>query len=109
MRSKRVGASWLISGALVFLLTVLLPAKLMASGRKDPTADTLDRCLNDPANGSTAGQTECERLAPKVLALAIAQLPAGEPQVGQQAREARSARQCQQLKLGLRHGVSQHP
>lgn len=62
MRNKLTGTSWLIGGALACLLTALL-AKLMASGLKDPTADTLDRCLNDPANGSTAGQTECEAAA----------------------------------------------
>jgi len=62
MWNKRVGTSLLISGALACLLTAP-PSKLMASGLKDPTADTLDRCLNDPANGSTAGQTECEAAA----------------------------------------------
>ncbi|MGX7872592.1 lysozyme inhibitor LprI family protein [Mesorhizobium sp. ORM6] len=56
-----VGARlWLIGGVVVCLQAVLLPANPMASDLKDATADTLDRCLNDPANGSTAGQTECE-------------------------------------------------
>ena len=41
----------------------LSPAPLLASGLKDPTAETLDRCLNDPDHGSTSGQTECEATA----------------------------------------------
>ncbi|QKD04102.1 lysozyme inhibitor LprI family protein [Mesorhizobium loti] len=53
----------LISGALACLLMALSPAPLLASGLKDPTAETLDRCLNDPDHGSTAGQTECEATA----------------------------------------------
>lgn len=63
MRNRRVATAWMISGALACLLTVPLPAKLMASGLKDPTADALDSCLNDPAKGSTSGQTECEATA----------------------------------------------
>jgi uncharacterized protein YecT (DUF1311 family) len=64
MQSKCVGGRlWVISGALVCLLTLLLPANLAASALEDPTADTLDRCLNDPAKASTAGQTECEAAA----------------------------------------------
>ncbi|MBN9217815.1 MAG: DUF1311 domain-containing protein [Mesorhizobium sp.] len=50
-------------GALACLLTLASPAKLAASDLKDPTAETLDRCLNDAANGSTAGQTGCEATA----------------------------------------------
>jgi uncharacterized protein YecT (DUF1311 family) len=53
----------LIGGTLVCLMTALSPAPLLASGLKDPTAETLDRCLNDPAKGSTSGQTECEATA----------------------------------------------
>lgn len=43
------------------LLAMTAPA--FASNLKDPTAETLDHCLNDPANGSTAGQTDCEAAA----------------------------------------------
>ncbi|WP_137934623.1 lysozyme inhibitor LprI family protein [Mesorhizobium comanense] len=50
-------------GALACLLTLAAPAKPEASALKDPTGETLDRCLNDPANGSTAGQTGCEATA----------------------------------------------
>lgn len=50
-------------GALACLLMLASPAKLQASDLRDPTAETLDRCLNDPANGSTAGQTGCEAMA----------------------------------------------
>jgi len=53
----------LINGAMACLLVAALPATLLASALQDPTADTLDRCLNDPANGSTAGQTHCEATA----------------------------------------------
>lgn len=57
------GRLLVIGGALVCLMTVLLPANLMASALKGPTADALDRCLNDPAHASTSGQTECEATA----------------------------------------------
>ncbi|MGX5849029.1 lysozyme inhibitor LprI family protein [Mesorhizobium sp. PL10] len=50
-----------ITAALV--LAISSAAASAASTVRDPTADTLDRCLNDPANGSTAGQTDCEAAA----------------------------------------------
>ncbi|UVK45069.1 DUF1311 domain-containing protein [Mesorhizobium sp. AR07] len=52
-----------LSGALVCLLAMALPGTLAAAALKDPTADVLDRCLNDAANASTSGQTECEAAA----------------------------------------------
>ncbi|MEW6631299.1 MAG: lysozyme inhibitor LprI family protein [Pseudomonadota bacterium] len=54
---------WLTRLAMVFLLAPALPAALSASDLKDPTAETLDSCLNDAANASTAGQTGCEATA----------------------------------------------
>jgi uncharacterized protein YecT (DUF1311 family) len=54
---------WLFGGATSLVLAAALPAALLASGLKDATADTLDRCLNDTSNGSTAGQTDCEAAA----------------------------------------------
>jgi len=54
-----------IGGALVCLLTPALPATLSASPLEDPTAIALDHCLNEAANASTAGQTECEAEASK--------------------------------------------
>ena len=53
--------SLVIKAALACALAILSSAALSAPG--DSTADTLDRCLNDPANGSTAGQTDCEAAA----------------------------------------------
>jgi uncharacterized protein YecT (DUF1311 family) len=59
-----VGARlWLLGGATSLALAAALPAALFASDLKDATAETLDRCLNDAANGSTAGQTDCEAAA----------------------------------------------
>jgi len=64
MQIKRFGRKLLITkGALVCLLLAASPTTLMASTLEDPTAAALDRCLNDPANASTAGQTECEATA----------------------------------------------
>jgi len=47
----------------VLLLMAYLPAAVFAAGAKDPTAVALDHCLNDAANASTAGQTDCETTA----------------------------------------------
>jgi len=64
MQNRRVGGRALgISGVLVGLLALASQAPLMASALEDPTAAVLDRCLNDAANASTAGQTECEAAA----------------------------------------------
>ncbi|WP_246675157.1 lysozyme inhibitor LprI family protein [Mesorhizobium sp. B2-3-4] len=38
-------------------------AALADSTLKDPTGEALDRCLNDAANASTSGQTDCEATA----------------------------------------------
>ncbi|MBZ9722732.1 DUF1311 domain-containing protein [Mesorhizobium sp. CO1-1-11] len=62
-KMENIGVRLRLGGALVCLLTLLLPASPMAAGLKDATADTLDRCLDEPANGSTAGQTDCEATA----------------------------------------------
>lgn len=57
------GRLFVIKGALICVLMAALPTAVMGSALKDSTADALDLCLNDPANGSTAGQTECEATA----------------------------------------------
>ena len=64
MLIERNGWTFLATkAALACLLVMASSASLMASALEDPTATTLDRCLNDVANASTAGQTECEAAA----------------------------------------------
>lgn len=64
MQIERFGRTLLaMKGVLACLLVVASPTSLMASALEDPTAVALDRCLNDAANASTAGQTECEAAA----------------------------------------------
>lgn len=48
---------------MVCLLALASSGASFASDLKDTTAETLDRCLNDPASGSTAGQIQCEATA----------------------------------------------
>ncbi len=52
-----------ISKRFVVTLMVSLPVAAFAAGSKDPTAVALNHCLNDAANASTAGQTDCEATA----------------------------------------------
>jgi uncharacterized protein YecT (DUF1311 family) len=42
------------------LLLALVPLVLAAAAVPDPTTVALQRCLDDAANASTAGQTQCE-------------------------------------------------
>jgi uncharacterized protein YecT (DUF1311 family) len=85
-----------IRGALVCLLTVALSATLLASPLEDTTAVALDHCLNEAANASTAGQTECEAEASKsydlrmnaAYATLMRKLP---PQAAQQLRLSQRA------------------
>jgi uncharacterized protein YecT (DUF1311 family) len=64
MQIERFGRTLLATKAVLACLLVLAsPARLMGASLDDPTAATLDRCLSDPANASTAGQTECEAAA----------------------------------------------
>lgn len=64
MQIERFGGTLLATkAALACLLVLASPTSPMASPLEDPTAVTLDRCLDDPANASTAGQTECEATA----------------------------------------------
>jgi uncharacterized protein YecT (DUF1311 family) len=49
--------------SLVLILTLSTPG--LAAAPRDPTAAALDKCLNDPANASTSGQTICEETAAK--------------------------------------------
>ncbi|MBZ9743470.1 MULTISPECIES: lysozyme inhibitor LprI family protein [unclassified Mesorhizobium] len=52
-----------LATALICLLSAMPRAALAESALKDPTAEALDRCLNDAANASTSGQTDCEATA----------------------------------------------
>ncbi|NYE30318.1 uncharacterized protein YecT (DUF1311 family) [Rhodanobacter sp. K2T2] len=52
-----------ISKKFVAMLVVSLPVAAFAAGSQDPTAVVLNHCLNDAANASTAGQTDCEATA----------------------------------------------
>lgn len=64
MQIERFGRIRLATkAALACLLVLASPTSPMVSPLEDPTAVTLDRCLDDPANASTAGQTECETTA----------------------------------------------
>lgn len=47
----------------LLVLSVALPGAAYAGGVNDPTAAALDRCLNNDANASTAGQVDCEATA----------------------------------------------
>lgn len=46
----------------LFVLLIMVATPSFAADA-DPTAVALDRCLEDPANSSTAGQTSCETQA----------------------------------------------
>ena len=48
---------------IVMAFTLALVASRAAAAIADPTATALARCLDDPVNASTAGQTECEATA----------------------------------------------
>lgn len=47
---------------LAFIVAMTLSAPAMAEG-DDATATALKRCLDDPVNASTGGQTDCEAVA----------------------------------------------
>jgi uncharacterized protein YecT (DUF1311 family) len=53
----------MITRALVPTFIALAAAAPTPATAADATASLLDRCLDDPANASTAGQTACERRA----------------------------------------------
>jgi uncharacterized protein YecT (DUF1311 family) len=46
-------------------LLLMLSASAHAAAPSDLTAVALDKCLNDPGNASTGGQTDCEEAAAK--------------------------------------------
>lgn len=46
-------------------VTLALVASRAAAAIPDPTAAALMRCVDDPVNASTAGQTDCETTATK--------------------------------------------
>lgn len=49
----------------VVALVLALVASRAAAEIADPTANALARCIDDPVNASTSGQTECETTATK--------------------------------------------
>lgn len=49
----------------VIAIALVLVASRAVAAIPDPTATALARCVDDPGNASTAGQTECETTATK--------------------------------------------
>src|ERR1700761_1798840 len=56
---------WMSRTMVPFALLLILSAPARAATPSDLTALALDKCLNDPGNASTGGQTDCEETAAK--------------------------------------------
>ena len=85
---------WMNNALAVALLVMSSPA--LAANSADSTGVALQRCLDDPANASTAGQVECEATAARTYdqrmnAAYAALLSALPPKAAQQLRQSQRA------------------
>ncbi|WP_457313121.1 lysozyme inhibitor LprI family protein [Sphingomonas sp. UYAg733] len=95
----------MIKSSIVLLLLGIGSAGLAATPRTDATAAELTRCLDDAANASTAGQTQCEANAARAydrrMNAAYATLMRTLPRPA-----AQNLRQAQQAWLAFRDAES---